>query len=171
MVRRRGRRRYCGFAPRHGIRLRCGKSHLGPTGVRPLPFAHHFELEKIGNLTQMRLRCGRNQKMAGRGGEKPVLDRGGLRAAAHHAAQARRGDKPRPDWRSRSDASGSRQARQGANMDRTRGGVASEIENARLASTGTAVLSRVDGLLAVSRPELHEVGRDVALLVEYLLEG
>ena len=34
--------------------------------------------------------------MAGRGGEKPVLDRGGLRAAAHHAAQTRRGDKPRP---------------------------------------------------------------------------
>jgi len=74
--------------------------------------------------SEMRLRCGRNPIMAGRGGGKPVLDWGGPRAAAHHAAQARRGDKPRPDWRSRSSASGSRQARQGASMARTRGGVA-----------------------------------------------
>ena len=41
---------------------------------------------------EMRLRCGRNPIKARRGGEKPVLDRGGPRAAAHHAAQARRGD-------------------------------------------------------------------------------
>jgi len=72
----------------------------------------------------MRLRCGRNPFTARLTGEKPVLDRGGPRAATHHAAQARRGDKPRPYWRSRSDASGSRQARQGASMARTRGGVA-----------------------------------------------
>jgi hypothetical protein len=72
----------------------------------------------------MRLRCGRNPIKARITGEKPVLDRGGPRAAANHAAQARRGDKPWPDWRSRSDASGARQARQGASMTRTRGGVA-----------------------------------------------
>ena len=72
----------------------------------------------------MRLRCGRNPIQAMLCGEKPVLDRGGPRAAANHAAQARRGDKPRPDWRSWPDGSGARQARQGASMARTRGGMA-----------------------------------------------